>query len=530
MCRITSKMCNIQINICTQYIFANTSLQILCNIHNTSLQTILCAIQSNSLLELYCAKFQFVWLCAICKQNIVQYFSNTFLCKKKFAIFCEKGAILEMLAIQIFLYNIAYIVQYCEQYWSDLLQVQVCRWCQCSEVQGSGRAGLRLSQCPARALSRRIQVQVTSHGSSLHLQVPGTQGPPPAEQLRRADRASDSESDSGASASQSHCDLNVTVTPTDSVGLWVQARRVRRSTPSANQTCAILCKISSNIVQYCQYVQFIRTCAICTICTISTSILYTKLHAILSNMVNNIMYNFDQYALLLCTISINILCNIAQYCSILYIILLTILLNIACKFAYHIDVHIEHIVHIARVLINCAYCQYYTILLDIAHKIAQVWFADGSASRTRRYPPGGPSPAPGPPKTQWVAPVTATVVVKKPQPDSEFARESRSVNRNFWPGLNDSQSGGHESRVKVRAWPGPRFVTGPCTALGRNLRLRLWSRRGPASSDWRHRVAVSRSQAWPKLESAARSEPWLRTIRVRGSDETIVSGVPKKFK
>ena len=53
----------------------------------------------------------------------------------------------------------------------------------------------------------------------------------------------------------------------------------------------------------------------------------------------------------------------------------------------------------------------------------------------------------------------------------------------------------HESRVKVRAWPGPRFVTGPCTALGRNLRLRLWSRRGPASSDWRHRVAVSRSPA-----------------------------------
>ena len=29
--------------------------------------------------------------------------------------------------------------------------------------------------------------------------------------------------------------------------------------PSANQTCAILCAISSNIVQYWQYVQFIRT-------------------------------------------------------------------------------------------------------------------------------------------------------------------------------------------------------------------------------------------------------------------------------
>ena len=58
--------------------------------------------------------------------------------------------------------------------------------------------------------------------------------------------------------------------------------------------------------------------------------------------------------------------------------LLTILLNVACNFVYNIDVDIVHIVHIARVLINCTYhCQYCTILLDIAHKIAQVWFADG---------------------------------------------------------------------------------------------------------------------------------------------------------
>ena len=86
----------------------------------------------------------------------------------------------------------------------------------------------------------------------------------------------------------------------------------------------------------------------------------------------------------------NSMCNITQYIlqyyiqynkaywSKLYIILLTILLNIACNFVYNIDVDIVHIVHIARVLINCTFCQYCTTLLDIAHKIAQVWFADGA--------------------------------------------------------------------------------------------------------------------------------------------------------
>ena len=69
---------------------------------------------------------------------------------------------------------------------------------------------------------------------------------------------------------------------------------------SATRPVQFLCAISSNIVQYWQYVQYVRTRAICTICTISMSILYTKLHAILSNMISNIMYNFDQYALLYC--------------------------------------------------------------------------------------------------------------------------------------------------------------------------------------------------------------------------------------
>ena len=56
--------------------------------------------------------------------------------------------------------------------------------------------------------------------------------------------------------------------------------------------------------------------------------------------------------------------------------MLIILLNIACNFVYNIDVDIVHIVHIAQVLINCTYCQYCTKLLDIARKIAQIWFAD----------------------------------------------------------------------------------------------------------------------------------------------------------
>ena len=50
----------------------------------------------------------------------------------------------------------------------------------------------------------------------------------------------------------------------------------------------------------------------------------------------------------------------------------------------NIDFHSVHIVHMAQVLINCAYCQYCTTLLDIAHKIAQVWFADVLSHRTPR--------------------------------------------------------------------------------------------------------------------------------------------------
>ena len=65
----------------------------------------------------------------------------------------------------------------------------------------------------------------------------------------------------------------------------------------------------------------------------------------------------------------------------------------------YFDIDIVHIVHIARVLRYCTYCQHCTIivLLDIAHKIAQVWFADA-----RRPWPGGqealarrPSPGAG---------------------------------------------------------------------------------------------------------------------------------------
>ena len=58
---------------------------------------------------------------------------------------------------------------------------------------------------------------------------------------------------------------------------------------------------------------------------------------------------------------------------IILLIIIIILLIIACNFVYNIDFHVVHIVHIARVLTNCQYCR---ILLDIAHKIAQVWFAD----------------------------------------------------------------------------------------------------------------------------------------------------------
>ena len=45
--------------------------------------------------------------------------------------------------------------------------------------------------------------------------------------------------------------------------LWQQLQNVSRLSaflPSANQTCAILCAISSNFAQYWQYVQYLRTC------------------------------------------------------------------------------------------------------------------------------------------------------------------------------------------------------------------------------------------------------------------------------
>ena len=113
---------------------------------------------------------------------------------------------------------------------------------------------------------------------------------------------------------------------------------------SAYQTCAILCAISSNIVQYWQYVQYLRTRAICTICTISLSILYTKLHAILSNMMSNILYNFDQYALLYCVQYREI------YCAILQIKLHTILLNIFQYCTLNCSQYCSHIVQYISIL------------------------------------------------------------------------------------------------------------------------------------------------------------------------------------
>ena len=98
------------------------------------------------------------------------------------------------------------------------------------------------------------------------------------------------------------------------------------------------------------------------------------------------MYNIENVFTILCAIWCVILHNIFldfvhNILEHIDQILLTILLNIACNFVYNIEVHIVHIVHIARVFINCTYCQYCTILLNIAHKIAQVWFADAGSHR-----------------------------------------------------------------------------------------------------------------------------------------------------
>ena len=97
--------------------------------------------------------------------------------------------------------------------------------------------------------------------------------------------------------------------------------------------------------------------------------MYTKLHAILSNSVSNIMYNLEtyyptycvQYWPIYCTIlNIKLYIILHEYNSILYNKLFTILQSY-CS----IYLNILHIAHIARVLINCTYCQFCTKLYNI---------------------------------------------------------------------------------------------------------------------------------------------------------------------
>ena len=165
-------------------------------------------------------------------------------------------------------------------------------------------------------------------------------------------------------------------------GLWSQSHnyteftpgfRVKFKLPLAAMICKPdLCNFVCNIEQYCTIL------AICTIYKNSCNMY--NMYNINVNIVHKIACNIEQYgeqyyvqfwsicSIILSAISRNILCditneialNIAQYCSILYITLLTILLTY-CSIYFNI----VHIAHIARVLINCRYCQYWTNFLDI---------------------------------------------------------------------------------------------------------------------------------------------------------------------